>query len=87
LAAATELSGIPNLMLLSAGTDGSDGETDAAGAFADGSTVSRAEALGLAAGRYLSDNNSYTYFKSLQDLLITGPTQTNVMDVQILLIR
>ncbi len=87
LAAAMKLSGIPNLMLLSAGTDGTDGETDAAGAFADGSTVSRAEALGLATDRYLSDNNSYTYFKSLQDLLITGPTQTNVMDMQILLIR
>jgi glycerate 2-kinase len=86
LAAAGELSGIPGIMLLSAGTDGTDGPTDAAGAFADGSTTARAGNLGLSAVRHLADNNSYNYFKLLQDLLITGPTRTNVMDLQILLI-
>jgi len=86
LAAAIELSGLSNIMILSAGTDGTDGSTDAAGAFADGSTVTRAEGRGLAADRHLADNDSYNYFRSLQDLFITGPTRTNVMDLQILLI-
>ncbi len=87
LAAGIELSGLPGTLLLSAGTDGTDGPTDAAGAFADGSTVTRAERLGLSAGRHLGDNDSYNFFKPLQDLLVTGPTRTNVMDLQIVLIE
>lgn len=87
LAAGIELTGIEKTLLLSAGTDGTDGPTDAAGAFADGSTVSRAETMGISALRHLADNNAYRFFEPLDDLLITGPTRTNVMDLQILLIQ
>ena len=86
LAAGLQLSGDSRTMLLSAGTDGSDGPTDAAGAFADGSTVARAEALGISALRCLANNDAYRFFHPLGDLLVTGPTRTNVMDLQILLV-
>ncbi len=86
LAGALALQGTFGIMLLSAGTDGTDGPTDAAGAFADENTVSRAKALGLSAEKHLNENNAYPFFKALDDLLITGPTRTNVMDMQILLI-
>ncbi len=86
LAGAMALAGTSGIMLLSVGTDGTDGPTDAAGAFAGGDTVSRAKALGLSAEKHLADNNSYPFFAALEDLLITGPTRTNVMDMQILLI-
>jgi hydroxypyruvate reductase len=86
LSAALDLSGRPGVLLLSAGTDGTDGPTDAAGAFADGATVSRAAALNLSARRHLADNNAYAFFQPLGDLLVTGPTRTNVMDLQVVLI-
>ncbi|MCF8074860.1 MAG: glycerate kinase [Desulfotignum sp.] len=86
LAGALALAGEGEILLLSAGTDGTDGPTDAAGAFADGNTVSRAKALGLSAENHLAENNSYPFFKAIDDLMITGPTRTNVMDIQILLI-
>jgi hydroxypyruvate reductase len=82
LAAALEIAGLPRVVVLSAGTDGSDGPTDAAGAIADGDTLRR----NPAARRYLDRNDSYRYFQPLGDLVITGPTNTNVMDVRILLI-
>jgi hydroxypyruvate reductase len=81
LAAAIDIAGLPNVVILSGGTDGSDGPTDAAGAIADGHTVER-----LASAReYLANNDSYHYFERLGDLLITGPTNTNVMDVRLIL--
>jgi hydroxypyruvate reductase len=86
LAAAIALAGSPATLLLSAGSDGTDGPTDAAGAFADGSTLARAKVLGVSSARHLADNDSYNFFKPLGDLFITGPTRTNVMDLQILLI-
>jgi glycerate-2-kinase len=86
LAGAMALQGTSGILLLSAGTDGTDGPTDAAGAFADGNTVSRAKRLGLSAEKHLHENDAYPFFKALDDLLITGPTRTNVMDMQILLI-
>lgn len=86
LAGALALQGTSGILLLSAGTDGTDGPTDAAGSFADGDTVSRAQILGLPAEKHLAENNSFPFFKALDDLLITGPTRTNVMDIQILLI-
>ena len=86
LAAAMELDGARRTLLLSAGTDGTDGPTDAAGAFADGSTVARATAMGLEPQAYLSNNDSYRFFEQIGDLLITGPTRTNVMDLQIVLV-
>lgn len=87
LAAAMELAGAPNVVILSGGTDGTDGPTDAAGAIADGRTVSRARAAGMEAARFLADNNSYHFFEPLGDLLITGPTNTNVMDVRLILVE
>ncbi|HEY2013709.1 MAG TPA: glycerate kinase [Bryobacteraceae bacterium] len=82
LSAAIELGGLPNVVVFSAGTDGTDGPTDAAGAVADSETLQR----NPDARRYLDENNSYCYFKSVGGLVITGPTNTNVMDVRILLI-
>ena len=71
----------------SAGTDGIDGPTDAAGAIADPTSVSRARAAGLGSpGGYLSDNNAYAFFGPLDDLIRTGPTGTNVGDLQVVLI-
>jgi glycerate-2-kinase len=71
----------------SVGTDGVDGPTDAAGALCDTTTLSRADAAGLASfRRYLDNNNSYEFFNTLNDLIRTGPTSTNVGDLQILLI-
>lgn len=86
LAAAMEVDGLDNTVILSAGTDGTDGPTDAAGAIADGSTVHRAHALGLNPEHYLKENDSYHFFKPLGDLFITGPTNTNVMDLRLALI-
>jgi glycerate 2-kinase len=82
LAAAIDIAGLPNVVVFSAGTDGTDGPTDAAGAVADGDTLRR----NPEARRFLDANNSYRYFQSLGDLVITGPTNTNVMDVRIVLI-
>lgn len=86
LAAAVDIAGWPNVVILSGGTDGTDGPTDAAGAIADGTTVARATALGLDPLRFLRDNDSYHFFQALGDLLITGPTNTNVMDVRLVLV-
>jgi hydroxypyruvate reductase len=70
----------------SLGTDGIDGPTDAAGAIVDATTMTRARACGLAApARYLDDNNSYAFFAALDDLIRIGPTNTNVGDLQIVL--
>ncbi len=86
LAAALEVSGLRDVVLLSAGTDGTDGPTDAAGALCDGATVARAREAGHEAVEYLADNNSYAYFDAIGDLIRTGPTNTNVMDVRLALI-
>ena len=86
LAAAIDIAGLDDVLILSGGTDGSDGPTDAAGALADGGTCQRAAKLGLSAKEYLANNDSYNFFKPLGDLLITGPTNTNVMDVRLILI-
>jgi hydroxypyruvate reductase len=86
LAAALDIAGLDGVVVLSAGTDGTDGPTPAAGALADGCTVTRAQVLGLAPENYLRRNDSYHFFRALDDLLITGPTGTNVMDIHILLV-
>jgi hydroxypyruvate reductase len=85
LATAIDIAGLDNVVILSAGTDGSDGPTDAAGAIADGTTQARAQAKGLDAAAYLANNDSYRFFDLLGDLIKTGPTGTNVADVQIIL--
>jgi glycerate 2-kinase len=86
LAACLRLQAWEGITLLSGGTDGTDGPTDAAGALGDGTTVERAQKLGLSAAKYLDQNDSYHFFKALDDLVITGPTNTNVMDLQIVLV-
>jgi hydroxypyruvate reductase len=87
LASALEIKGLEHAVVLSAGTDGTDGPTDAAGALADGTTAERATRLGLAPEHFLSENNAYPFFEALSDLFKTGPTLTNVMDLHILLVR
>jgi len=86
LCAAEDIAGDIPIVLLSGGTDGNDGPTDAAGAIVDNTTLKRANAQELNFMDYLEDNNSYTFFKALDDLLITGPTNTNVIDLHIILI-
>jgi len=86
LAAALEIQAFEKIVLLSGGTDGTDGPTDAAGAIADHTTVERARRLGLNPKAHLENNDSYPFFQRLGDLLITGPTHTNVMDVRIFLL-
>lgn len=83
LAAAIEIAGLKDVLVLSGGTDGTDGPTDAAGAIATGSTLRR----GPNALDYLNRNDSYSYFDQLGDLVKTGPTGTNVMDVHLLLVK
>ena len=73
-------------VMASVGTDGIDGPTDAAGAIADSTTISRAQRAGLAPDSYLSDNNAYAFFDALGDLIHTGPTGTNVGDLQVILL-
>lgn len=85
LAAAIAAAGLENMVVLSAGTDGTDGPTEAAGGIIDGATVSRGTALGIDAGEFLARNDSYHFLRATGDLLITGPTFTNVMDLQIIL--
>jgi glycerate 2-kinase len=86
LAALLKLGMTPNLAILSAGTDGEDGPTDAAGALADASTFDHATQLGLDGRDFLQRHDAYHFFRKTGDLFITGLTQTNVMDVRILLI-
>ena len=86
LAFAMEIEGIEGITVLSAGTDGTDGPTDAAGAIVDGQTIIRARAIGLDPGIYLENNDSYNFFKQINEFFITGPTGTNVMDIQIMVI-
>jgi hydroxypyruvate reductase len=86
LAAALDIDELENVIVLSAGTDGTDGPTDAAGAIAEGTTVARARKLGIDPGHYLRENDSYPFFEALDDLIITGPTYTNVMDLRIVLV-
>jgi hydroxypyruvate reductase len=86
LAAALAIAGLNDVVVLSGGTDGTDGPTDAAGAIADGNTVARALEKGLDPKDFLKRNDSYNLFQKLQDLLITGPTRTNVMDMYMLLV-
>jgi glycerate 2-kinase len=85
LAAAEDLASFGACALASIGTDGIDGPTDAAGAIADSTTMARARALGLDGATALGAHDSHSFFRALGDLVITGPTGTNVGDVQIFL--
>lgn len=86
LAAAIGISGMRQTVVLSAGTDGTDGPTDAAGAIVDGKTVATAAMARLDPGKFLDANDSYNFLQKTGNLLVTGPTGTNVMDVRLVLI-
>lgn len=75
-----------SLLIASLGSDGTDGPTDAAGAVTRPDTVRRARNQGMDASDYLARNDSYNFFKPLDDLIVTGPTRTNVMDLRLVLV-
>ena len=88
LAAAMEIMDLPlRVVILSGGTDGNDGPTDAAGAVVDPLTITRGKEIGMDASHYLGDNDAYHFFEKTGELLKTGPTNTNVMDVRLVLVR
>jgi len=87
LAAAEWLPAVSDaIVVASVGTDGIDGPTDAAGAIADSTTIARAQAARLSPHAALADNNAYAFFDALGDLIHTGPTGTNVGDLQVILL-
>ncbi|MHB9098884.1 MAG: MOFRL family protein, partial [Syntrophales bacterium] len=86
LAVLREFQGNPRFLFLSAGTDGIDGHSDAAGALVDHTSWEKAKELGLRIDDYLARNDSYHFFRETGDLIMTGPTGTNVMDMTALLI-
>ena len=81
LSAAQGIEGIPQVVISSIGTDGRDGPTDAAGGMVDGKTVDRMRERGIDPGEYLEQNNSYKALEEAGDLIVTGPTGTNVADL------
>ncbi|EKU71412.1 glycerate kinase [Selenomonas sp. F0473] len=87
LAAAEGLSGMENAAVFSFGSDGTDGPTDAAGGYADGHTMGQLAARGIRIDKVLRENDAYHALKSVDGLIVTGPTGTNVNDAAILLIR
>jgi hydroxypyruvate reductase len=87
LAACLDLVGLPpRVVVLCGGSDGNDGPTDAAGAVVDPFTVTRGREAGMEAADYLKNNDAYHFLEKTQDLLMTGPTNTNVMDVRLVLV-
>lgn len=86
LVSAIEIAGMKDTVILSLNTDGTDGPTDAAGAFCDGKTLQKAKKLNLDPKKYLENNDSYIFFDRIGGLIKTGPTNTNVMDIHLLLV-
>jgi hydroxypyruvate reductase len=84
-ASAKDKTGVSHAVALSAGTDGIDGNSPAAGALSDETTIERARRLNLDALKFLDESNAYTFYHSLNDAIITGPTGTNVRDLRIML--
>ncbi len=84
--AARYIEGFPSILMASIGTDGTDGPTDAAGAFALGNTISHAGKNGIHIDEYINNNDSYHFFSKTGGLIVTGPTNTNVMDVRIIIV-
>jgi len=87
LAAGLEIDGLPDTLIASIGTDGTDGPTDAAGGYTDGKMLKKAREKQLNAHDFLTQNNAYPFLKQLGYLIKTGPTGTNVMDIQIILCK
>lgn len=86
LGAALKIDGVNGAVVASMSTDGVDGPTNAAGALADGKTILRSQELVLDAEEFLADNNSYAFFSKLGDLILTGPTGTNVNDISVIVV-
>ena len=86
LGAAQSIAGLPQTLVAAFGTDGTDGPTDAAGAVVDGETLARARACGLDPAAALANNDTYSFFERLDDLIVTGPTNTNVNDLWLALV-
>ena len=86
VATALEIDGLDRVVALIGGTDGTDGPTEAAGGIVDGGTVGRAISKGLDTRDYLRRNDSYHYLQATDDLLVTGPTSTNVMDLRVFIL-
>ncbi len=86
LSAALKIRGTKSVVLASLSTDGVDGPTHSAGAIVDGATLQRSKLLGLNAEKALVENDSYNFFSKLGDLIITGPTGTNVNDISLILV-
>ncbi len=86
LGAAVKLDGLEGATVVSLTTDGVDGPTDAAGAIVDGRTLSRAKKMGLSPQKFLADNDSYSFFSKIGDLIFTGPTGTNVNDISLMIV-
>jgi len=87
LALAIAIDGVEGVTALAADTDGIDGSEDNAGAFADGSTATRLRQAGVDPLAALADNDAWGAFNAIGDLLVTGPTGTNVNDFRAILIR
>ena len=87
LSASIRLKDLPGITLLAAGTDGTDGPTDTAGAVADSETLIRARSLNIDPVNYLGEFDSYNFFKRVGGHVFTGPTFTNVMDLLIVLVE
>ena len=87
LSAALEIDGVEDITVIAFGSDGTDGPTDAAGGFVDGSTISKIRKAGMDPLNELSNNNSYYSLLEAGSLLVTGPTGTNLNDVYIAIIK
>jgi len=87
LGTAIELAGIENFLLLQSSTSGTDGDSDVSGAIVDGGTTERADKLGLDPKAFLANNDSYSLFRQTEETFVTGPTDTNVMDIGIILVE
>lgn len=86
LSASQKINGLKGVAIASIDTDGVDGPVDAAGAIADGQTVTRARNMGLKHAEFLMNNDSYSFFSRLDDLIFTGPTGTNVNDLSVMVV-
>ncbi len=86
LAAALKVGGMDGVVMASLSTDGVDGPTDAAGAIIDGKTIARAAEIDLNPEEFLAENDSYNFFSKLGDLILTGPTGTNVNDISVIVV-
>ncbi|MCS7174441.1 glycerate kinase type-2 family protein [Pseudothermotoga sp.] len=86
LSAAIKIAGLDDVVICSVGTDGTDGPTDAAGGLVDGKTVERIKKAGFDPMKFLEENDSYNALKIAKDLLVTGPTGTNVNDLILILV-